>query len=286
MRFGAGMIAVAVSSLLMVGCGGGEVESEPAVTLAEVWTAEGEFQSPQSAAYDIRREVIYVCSVSGDEKSGEGFISVLSPAGEILVQRWIEGLNAPTGLAMSGDTLYVADIDRLLSISIPDEKIVSVYAAPEEAPGFNDVAADPAGELYVSGSGSSTIYKLWEGGLASWFSDPDILQANGLYVDGGSVWVAGYHLRSISLIDGTMSAPGTDETLSVLESIEGDGKGGFFVTGVGLRPIYHLSAGGEVTTLLERDVSSGDLEYIEMGRLLIVPSGGDKVVAYRVKWAE
>ena len=70
-----------------------------------------------------------------------------------------------------------------------------------------------------------------------------------------------------------MTALGTDSLLINLESVELDGRGGFFVTGAGARPIYHVSADGEITALLERDVYSGDLEYIEIGRLLIVPSG-------------
>ena len=124
-------IAAALLCLVAVGCGGGEEKSVLSLGLVEAWTAEGEFRSPQAAVHDTKRDVIYVSNLGADEETGDGFISILSPTGEIVEPRWIEGLDSTTGLAMSSDSLFVVDADRLMSISIPEGKIVSVYAAPD-----------------------------------------------------------------------------------------------------------------------------------------------------------
>jgi DNA-binding beta-propeller fold protein YncE len=277
-------IAVAALCFVAVGCGG-EAETEPPVKLTELWTAGGAFRSPEAAAFDEARQVIYITNLNGYERNGEGYISVLAPDGEVLEPKWIEGLDAPTGIVVANESLYVADIDRLVSISIPEEKIVSVYAAGDSAPELRAVAADPSGEIYVVGSASATIYRLWEGGLSVWFSDPEVRRPKGLSLDGQNAWVAANFLRGISVLDGSMTALGTDSTLFNLESIDSDEHGGFFITAGGTQPIYHLTAEGEITTLLERDVYSRDVEYIDMLRLLIVPSGGDQVVAYEVERA-
>ncbi len=36
----------------------------------------------------------------------------------MLTRSWIEGLDAPKGLSLSGNTLYVSDIDRLVAIDV------------------------------------------------------------------------------------------------------------------------------------------------------------------------
>ncbi|MGH2397863.1 MAG: ATP-binding protein, partial [bacterium] len=79
---------------------------------------EGGFQTPESVLYDTRADVYLVSNINGKptDTDGNGFISRVSPAGKVLALKWIDGtkqgvtLNAPKGTAISGTTLYVADI--------------------------------------------------------------------------------------------------------------------------------------------------------------------------------
>ena len=76
-------------------------------------------QGPESARYDRDLDVWFVSNINGTPlgKDNNGYISRLRPDGAPYTVKFIEGgkkgvtLNAPKGLAISGDTLWVADID-------------------------------------------------------------------------------------------------------------------------------------------------------------------------------
>ena len=66
-------------------------------------------------------------------------------------------------MAIDGDTLYVADFNRLIAeidIFCLARAIRQFYAAPDENPGLNDVTIARDGALYVSASNLGAIYKL------------------------------------------------------------------------------------------------------------------------------
>ena len=66
-------------------------------------------------------DVYLVSNINGElaAKDDNGFIARLSPTGEILTLKWIDGaadgvtLHAPKGMALAHDTLFVADIDAV-----------------------------------------------------------------------------------------------------------------------------------------------------------------------------
>src|SRR2546426_4066753 len=78
----------------------------------------GGFQTPESIFYEARSDIYLVSNINGDPTAadGNGFISRVAPDGRILELKWIDGtrpgvrLNAPKGMAVAGDTLYVSDI--------------------------------------------------------------------------------------------------------------------------------------------------------------------------------
>ena len=76
-------------------------------------------RQPESALWDSAGGVWLVSNVSGSPlaRDDDGFISRLDVMGRPVLWRWIDGadtavaLNAPKGMAIKGDTLFVADID-------------------------------------------------------------------------------------------------------------------------------------------------------------------------------
>src|SRR5580700_6458102 len=74
--------------------------------------------TPESALYDADNDRYLVSNINGSpfEKDNNGFISVLSPDGQVTTLKWIEGgkgkikLDAPKGLAIVKGVLYAADI--------------------------------------------------------------------------------------------------------------------------------------------------------------------------------
>ena len=78
----------------------------------EAWVTPDVFLTPESVLKDPERDVLYVTSFDTDfarKPQPSGFVSRLSLEGEILELRWVEGLNAPAGMDIWRDTLYVAE---------------------------------------------------------------------------------------------------------------------------------------------------------------------------------
>jgi hypothetical protein len=118
------------------------------------------FQTPESVLHDSIGDVYLVSNINGNPLAvdGNGFISQLGPNGDVLALKWIDGessgitLNAPKGMAISGDTLFVADITSVRLFDRTTGAPVGSWAI-RGASFLNDVVVDAAGTVYVSDSG-------------------------------------------------------------------------------------------------------------------------------------
>src|SRR6266850_1598286 len=93
-------------------------------------------------------------------KDNNGFISRVRPDGAVENLKFIEGghggvtLNAPKGLAIRGDTLWVADIDMVRSFDAKTGVARdSVSLASLGAVFLNDIAIAQTGALYITDTG-------------------------------------------------------------------------------------------------------------------------------------
>jgi hypothetical protein len=170
------------------------------------------FQSPESALYDPVADVYLVSNVSGGpaDADNDGFISKVSPDGTLLELKWISAaaakttLNAPKGMALVGETLFVADIDVVRAFDRSTGKPLGDVAIPSA--GFlNDVAAAPDGTLYVSdtgvgkakgsldlvGTGSDAVYVIdAQRSVKELAKGVELARPNGLVAQNGGVLVA------------------------------------------------------------------------------------------------
>ena len=91
------------------------------------------FKTPESVRYDSAGDVFYVSNINGSPvaKDNNGFISRMKPDGTIDSLELIAGgrngvtLNAPKGLALIGDTLWVADIDAVRAFNVRTGAVVA-----------------------------------------------------------------------------------------------------------------------------------------------------------------
>ncbi len=131
----------------------------PAATKLAV--VEG-FLTPESVLHDPAQDIYFVSNINGSPtaKDNNGFISRVRPDGAIENLKFIEGghggvtLNAPKGLAIRGDTLWVADIDVVRAFDAktgaPRD---SVSLASLGAVFLNDIAIAQTGALYITDTG-------------------------------------------------------------------------------------------------------------------------------------
>jgi DNA-binding beta-propeller fold protein YncE len=270
----------------------------------QVWEASG-FEQPESAVLDAERNVLYVSNVAGSpiEKDGKGYISKLSPDGNVAEAQWVTGLDAPKGMDLHGDRLYVADIDRLVVIDVNKGQVVETYPA-EGAQFLNDVTADSSGRIYVSDMMDNAIYVLDGDTFKQWLQDKALESPNGLLAEDDRLVVAGWgvmvggpqpavirppvtempgHLKVVDYATQKVSSLGNGEPVGNLDGVERDGNGGYLVTDWMNGALFRIDAQGKAEQLLDLNQGSADHEYLEEQSLVVIPMMNDGVVrAYRV----
>lgn len=151
--------AFALPAVLLAACGG-----EPAVDPnAPFAVIDSGLSTPESVLWDAGRSVWYVSNINGSatEKDDNGYILRLGANGEAIDSLpFVNGaddditLNAPKGLALVGDTLWVADIDAVRGFDVTTgTAVASVELRAMGATFLNDVAAAADGTLYITDSG-------------------------------------------------------------------------------------------------------------------------------------
>lgn len=162
------MIALALLTVL-IGCARDETEAtgDSAAGVAapaefsRAASIEGAFKTPEAVRFDPTDDVFFVSNINGSPgaKDNNGFISrVRGEGGEIDSLMFIAGgrggvtLNAPKGLAITGDTLWVTDIDAVRTFDKKTGRAIASYPV-RGAVFLNDIATGPDNALYITDTG-------------------------------------------------------------------------------------------------------------------------------------
>jgi sugar lactone lactonase YvrE len=266
--------------------------------LVPAWQTQTVFQQPESVVYDSQRDLLFVSNINGapNETDGNGYISQLSVDGKLLEQHWLTGLDAPKGLAIVHDTLYVADINQLVVIDIKQKKITKRYPV-SDAKFLNDVVADVAGNVYVSDMLTNTIHRLTKGIFEVWLHDDALEYPNGLLLEGDNLIVASWgnmtdgfvtdipgHLKTIDIASKKIQSLGNKTPVGNLDGLVSDGEGNYFVTDWMIGKLLHISSDGTSSTLISLEPGSADLTVLPQQKLIIIPIMlSNDIVAYRIK---
>lgn len=186
--------------LLAVGCTSNTteetVEEPKKIELAELWSTDStSLLTPESVLFDVKRNQIYVSCINGvppSEKDGDGYLAILHIDGSVKNAKWISGFDAPKGMGMQGNTLYVTDITSIKLIDIEKGEVIQTIEVPNAA-FLNDVDVDANGTVYFTDSNTSTVYTLSKEGTVEVFLQNDELGgSNGVLVDQGKLLIAGF----------------------------------------------------------------------------------------------
>ncbi|TCV19544.1 alpha-acetolactate decarboxylase [Sphingobacterium alimentarium] len=120
------------------------------------------FAMPESVTSDGKR--FFVSNQGQDvfSKDGDGFISEISEDGKQIELKFLplKGvLNAPKGMTVVNNILYVADLDRVIGFNINTRKTVFEITIPE-AKVLNDICRLENGFIAVTETVSGNIYKI------------------------------------------------------------------------------------------------------------------------------
>ncbi len=263
----------------------------------KLWELSG-FETPESVLPDPANNIAYVSNVAGKppERDGNGFISTITLDGKMKDAKWATGMDAPKGLALVGDRLFTADIDKLVEIDTKTGKIVAKHEAP--GAGFlNDVAAGKDGAVYVSDMLKNTIWRYAGGKFEPWLESTDLKAPNGLTLDGDRIVVAAWgkgfdgektetpgNLVAVDIPTKTAKDLGEGKPVGHLDGIEPVDDGVWLVTDWVAGGLYRIDQTGKAELLLDLNQGSADIGYVPESKTLFMPMMNDNVVVgYRME---
>mgnify|MGYP001097215932 CR=1 FL=1 len=270
-----------------------QMVEESAPTMADSQTilvADAGLQTPESVLHDTEADVYLVSNINGapTDVDGNGFISKVSPDGAISALKWVDGqaegvtLNAPKGLAIKGDTLFVADITFVRAFN----RVSGEPLGSWEVPGstfLNDLTVGADGTVYVSdsglnpdfsSSGTDAVYRLEDGGPMTVIQDTSLAGPNGLAAMGDELVVVGFSGSTIKTVP---TAGGEPTSVATIPGGQLDGvivldDGSMLVSSWETSTVYHVPAGGagEPVAVVEDVPSPADIGWdAERSRILI-----------------
>lgn len=188
------------------------------------------FMTPESVLYDATNDVYLVSNINGTPLGSDdnGFISRVNPDGSIVDLKWIDGedeevfLDAPKGMAILDDELYVADInvvrvfnsntgEMVRSVDITGASFLNGVAASSDTVYVTDSGLDANFE----DTGTDGIYKVMGDQYETLVLSTELNNPNGVTVhaDGQQLMVAAfggngiYHVNADGTFDQTATLP-------------------------------------------------------------------------------
>ncbi|MFZ5983888.1 MAG: hypothetical protein ACOYXN_05940 [Acidobacteriota bacterium] len=251
------------------------------------WTTGRSFALPETVVRDPSSGALYVSNYDGYNPSGaEGRQSIarVNADGTIVNPDWARGLRNPTGMAVSGGTLFVVEPTGLAEVETATGRLLTRH--PVEGAAFlNDAALGPDGALYLSDSRRSVLYRFAGGKAEEWLSGPEISRPNGLHVVGGELLVGNGGDGRLKAVDLTTKAVRVVADLGpgILDGIESDGAGSLLVSQNEGR-LFRVGMDGRVTKLLDTTAVGMPLANFaflpESGLLVFSTWTDNRVAAY------
>lgn len=263
---------------------------KPAAELVKLWETDTTLITCESVLYNPTANVLYVANIIGDptKKDGKGSISKLGTDGKIEALDWVSGLNAPKGMGIIGNKLYVTDITDIVEIDIEKGKVSKKY--PVKGSEFlNDITTDPTtGTVYFTDMKKNKIHTLDSktGKIAELIGADSLGSPNGLFfVDANTLMLATNGDSKFKKIDLT-----TKQISVVTEGIDaGDGvekvSDTAFLVSSWTGEIFYINNGEKLKLLdtQEDKINSADIGYIPASKTVLVPTFfKNKVVAYQL----
>lgn len=252
-------------------------------TLVKKWETKDSIPVPESVLPVPGKKELYVSLIDGkgNEKDGKGGVAILNKNGAVRHMNWVEGLNAPKGMGIYKNKLYIADLTEVVIVDAQKAKVIKKIPIPETV-FLNDVAIDGNGIVYISDTRKNKVYRLIND-VPELYLD-SVNSANGLTVVGSDLYIlAGKELWKINRNKSkTIIASGFE---SGGDGIEPVGNGDFLVScWAGL--IYYVKADGEIKKLLDVQgkKNTADFAYEAATKTLYVPTFNNySVIAFELR---
>jgi sugar lactone lactonase YvrE len=268
----------------------------------------GGLKHPESILHDADQDLYFVSNMDGPSamKDGRGFIARVRPDGTVDELGWVASgkgdvtLDAPKGMAITGDTLWVTDIDVVRGFDRrTGAPVTTINLSPYGAVFLNDLVAAPNGALYVTDTqivpdergnvthpGADRLFRIGpDRAVSTALSSDRFMRPNGIALDkraerflivsfGGDTifaWKPGS-----GNIEAIAAGPGQFDGIEIAE----DGR--VFITSQSTASLWELR-GDRLFEVILNLPGAADLGYDAKRRRLMVPlTGSNRVEIYEV----
>ena len=253
--------------------------------LEKLWETDSVLKVPESVLFDGNNKVLYAANIDGTDpwaRDGKGSIAKVGLDGKVIATEWVSGLNAPKGMGLYKNKLYVADMNELLVIDIASGKIEKRIVVTG-AEGLNDVSVSKSGTVYVSDSKLKKVFVVKDG-VSELFLD-NLKGPNGVLMHGDDFYLldAGGMFKMNKDKSLTKITDGMDGGTDGIENISGND----FIISCWQGVVWYVNADGSKEQLLDsrpEKKNSADIGMDAKNKIVYVPTfWRNTIVAYRVK---
>lgn len=262
----------------------------PLATASDI--ADVGFATPEGVLHDGVADVYLVSNVNGGpaDKDDNGFIARLAPGGAVLALKWIDGaaadvtLHGPKGMAISHDTLFVADIDAVRLFDRTSGAPLGAW--PLDGAAFlNDLAVGPDGTLYVTDTGVAPgegglvpngrdgIYRREGDRWTAVVTGEGLGNPNGILADSAGLTVVTFVSGEVYTVD-----PASGERAMLpkpdaggLDGVVRLADGSLLISSWGAQRVYRLAPAGTYTMASDSVQSPADIAFDAARRALLIP---------------
>jgi hypothetical protein len=257
------------------------ISNEP-IKLNKNWETESILKKPESVIYDSNSGFLYISNINGNilKKDNNGFISKFSIDGKLIDLKFIENLNAPKGLGIYNNKLFVADINELVIIDLLERKIIRKIQI-DKAKFLNDIVIDNNGIVFISDMNDNKIYQFSNNKISIFLESSELYYPNGLFIYKNQLLV-GNRKDLLSINFETKKIKKFIGNTGMIDGIALNGKGNFIISNfLGKVQIINNNQIIKLLDLTKDKKNAADLYYIIDKNILLIPTfNGNSVISY------
>jgi len=256
-----------------------------------------DLQTPESVLYDADQDVYFISNINGNPTAVDdnGYISRVNAETLQGDMKWVEGgkanvtLNAPKGLAILGDTLYVCDLTVVRKFDRKTGAPKGEVAIPGST--FMNDAASDGKSVYVSDSGlkagaggnfeptgTDGVWQITADKPKQIAKGKDLKAPNGVEIADGKVWVVTFGANELYQIDKGKKTNVTTLPKGSLDGLVHLADGSFLVSSWDAKAVYRGKPGGAFTAVIENVNSPADIGYDTKRKRVLIPHFMDSIV--------
>ncbi len=247
------------------------------------WIVDG-LNEPESAVYHKQSDSIFISNINGDplELDRNGYISKISVNGQILEKKWMRGFDAPKGLTVFKNFLFVSDVNKIWKIEVNTKK--KEFFKINNAGFLNDLTVDKKGVVFASDMFQNIIYKLENNKLYIWKKSNLLNSPNGLLIEGNYLIVATWgeissgfstkvrgRLLKVNLKTREIKRFFNTRPIGNLDGIVFNKDNGYLVTDWIQGKLLSINRKGVVVKTKKISEGSADLEVVMHKNLILIP---------------